>query len=117
MNAAITPNTDVVDALVRAYNASDADAFADLFAEDAIAYEHPGIPAQRGREEIRARYRQAFAAFPDNRTTVVHRIVIGDYVIDHERVQRHAEAEPFDTVAVNTVRNGLIHRLDVIRAR
>lgn len=117
MNAATTPNTDVVDALVRAYNAHDADAFAELFAEDAVAYDHPGIPAQRGREEIRAVYRQAFARFPDNRTVVVHRIVMGDYVIDHERVQRHAEAEPFDTVAVNEVRGGLIRRLDVIRAR
>lgn len=108
-------NTQVVDALIEAYNASDADAFANLFAEDAVAYEHPGVPAQVGRESIRAFYKAGFAAHPENRTVVLHRIVIGNYVIDHEQVRRSPAHEPFETLAINEVRDGLVRRLDLVR--
>lgn len=108
-------NTKVIDALVHAYNSGNADAFAELFAEDAIAYEHPNIPAQIGREGIRAFYKKRFAEFPQNRTQVLHRIIIGDYVIDHERSQRSPDHEPFDVVAINELRDGFIQRLDLVR--
>lgn len=105
----------VMDALVAAYNNRDADAFADLFAEEAVTYEHPGVPAQIGREAIRTFYTEGFARYPQGRTQILYRLVIGDYVIDHERVQRGPEHEPFDVIAINLVRAGRIHRLDLVR--
>jgi uncharacterized protein (TIGR02246 family) len=105
----------VVDALVEAYNAHDARAFAALFAEDAVAYEHPGKPAQIGRIGIQAYYEKRFAELPALRTEVLHRIVVGDYIIDHERVVREEGQPPFETVAINLVRDGVIHRLDIVR--
>lgn len=107
--------TDVIDALIEAYNAGDADAFANLFAENAITYEHPGVPAQTGRKAIRAFYKDGFSRFPELRTQVLHRIVLGNYVIDHERVQRSPELETFEVLAINEVRDGLIQRLDLVR--
>jgi hypothetical protein len=108
-------NVEVMEALIAAYNQRDADAFADLFAEDAVTYEHPGVPAQIGREAIRAFYTQGFALYPQGRTQILYRVVMGDLVIDHERVQRGPEHQPFDVIAINEVREGLIRRLDLVR--
>jgi hypothetical protein len=40
-----TNQTKILDRLVEAYNSSDARAFADLFDETAVIYEHPNQPA------------------------------------------------------------------------
>jgi uncharacterized protein (TIGR02246 family) len=114
-NTTQTPSTLLIDALVKAYNDHDAKAFAGFFAENAVAYEHPGRPAQTGRAEIETFYRQRFQELPELRTHVIHRIVFGDYVIDHERVQRANDLAPFETLAINLVKDGAIQRLDIVR--
>ncbi len=111
----ITQSTQIVDSLVEAYNSHDAHKFAAHFAEDANAYEHPGVLAQKGRAGIEAHYAQRFGELPELKTQVLHRIVIGDYVIDHERVQRIQNQTPFDTLAINLVQEGKIQRLDIVR--
>jgi hypothetical protein len=105
----------VVDALVAAYNSHDAAAFANLFSVNAVAYEHPNQPAQIGRVGIQSFYTERFKALPELSTEILHRIVIGEYVIDHERVKRANSEIPFETLAINLIRDGLIQRLDIIR--
>jgi hypothetical protein len=109
-------NTRVIDALVEAYNNSDADGFADFFAEDAIIYDPANVPAQVGREAIRAHYRAAFAKHPQNRTRVLGRLAVGPYVVDHEQVRRSPDHEPFEVIAINQVQNGQVVRLDMLRS-
>ncbi len=111
----VTPSTRVVDAFIEAYNAHDAKVFAAMFADDANAYEHPGELAQEGKAGLEAYYARRFGELPELKTQILHRIVIGEYVIDHERVQRASDQEPFDTLAINLVRDGKIHRLDIVR--
>ncbi len=111
----ITLSTKIVDSLVDAYNAHDAHKFAGHFAEDANAYEHPGALAQKGRAGIEAHYTRRFAELPELTTRVLRRIVLGEYVIDHERVQRAHDQMPFDTLAINHVREGKVQRLDIVR--
>ncbi len=108
-------NTKIIDKLVAAYNNSDARAFADLFAENIVTFEHPNQVAQSGREMIFEFYQKVFAEFPQNRTEVLHRIVIGNRVLDHERVRRSPEAEPFECLAIYELKNGLIERFDIVR--
>lgn len=108
-------NTKIIDQLVEAYNLGDARTFANLFTPDVVVYEHPNRPTQQSREEIFRRYTEVFKQFPFNHTEVVHRIVIGDWVIDHEKVRRSPEYEPFDVVAVYEQQDGAIKRLDFIR--
>ena len=110
-----TPSTQLVDSLVDAYNAHDAQGFAAHFAEEANTYEHPGAMAQAGRQGIETHYSRRFAELPDLKTQVLHRIVIGDYVIDHERVHKGKNQETFDALAINLVKEGKIQRLDLVR--
>lgn len=109
-------NTAVIDRLVEAYNAGDARAFADLFASDAVHAAYNNDQALVGREAIHARYIEVFSTYPQNRTDVVHRIAFGPYVVDHERVRRAPDLDPFDVVAIYTLASGLIQRIDLVRA-
>lgn len=104
-----------IDRLVDACNTHDARAFADQFADDARIYELPDILTQSNQEAIFEYYQHVFAQFPQNHTTVLHRIRIGKRVIDHERVQRSPDQEPFEVLTVYEVTDGLISRLDFIR--
>ena len=56
-----------------------------------------------GIEAYRAKYRQVFADFPHNHAELLNRIVVGARVIDHERVKRSPDAEPFE-VAEDRIR-------------
>jgi uncharacterized protein (TIGR02246 family) len=105
----------VIDRLVFAYNAHDARGFADLFAIDAIHGSLRSESPQVGREAIFERYVDVFAQFPQNHTEVTYRVVVGNFVVDHERVRRSPETEPFDVVAVYEVRNGEIVQFDMVR--
>ena len=111
-----TKYTKIIDNLVEAYNSSDARAFADLFDETAIVYEHPQQPTQQSREEIFEYYKNLFGEFPENRTEVLHRTVLGNRIIDHERVRRSFAAEAFEVVTIYQMGEKLIKRVDFIRS-
>jgi uncharacterized protein (TIGR02246 family) len=108
-------NQAIINQLVEAYNAGNARAFADLFAPNATHGNINSLERQNSREEIYQRYLEVFGQFPENRTEVLHRIVVGSFVVDHERVQRSPAHEPFEVVAVYTLEDGLITRLDFVR--
>jgi uncharacterized protein (TIGR02246 family) len=108
-------NSQTIDSLVAAYNAHDARAFADHFSVDASHGNLNSDIRQQGREEIYRRYVEVFAQFPQNHTQVLHRTVLGQYVLDHERVRRSPDADPFEVVAIYTFDAELIQRLDFVR--
>jgi uncharacterized protein (TIGR02246 family) len=108
-------NAKVIDALVDAYNRRDARGFSNLFADDAWHGNLHSPSPQQGREEIYRRYVETFAAYPENRTEVVHRAAYGHFVVDHERVQRSKTSQPFDVVAIYTLEAGRIKRLELVR--
>jgi hypothetical protein len=113
--AHLVPPCPILEALVAAYNAGDARAFADLFAEDAVHGDLHGEPPLRGRAAIYRRYVQVFETFPHNRTEVLYRVMLPSFVIDHERVRRFAQAQPFDVVAIYRLAGELVARLDLVR--
>jgi hypothetical protein len=110
-----TQNEQLIDKLVECYNSHNARGFADCFAENVKTYEHPNILSQNSREEIFETYEKVFAMRPNNRTTVVHRIIIGNRIIDHEKVNREINDEPFDAIAIYEIENNLIQRFDLVR--
>jgi uncharacterized protein (TIGR02246 family) len=106
---------DVVQAQLEAYNAQDLDAFCACFAKDCVIGDLNGAITQEGAGQIRERYEAMFAQYPENKAHIVSRMAAGNVVIDHERIQRSPELR-LEAIAIYTVRDGLISRVDFVRA-
>jgi uncharacterized protein (TIGR02246 family) len=110
----MTP-ADMVQAQLEAYNAQDLDAFCACFARDCVISDLNGAVTQEGAGQIRERYEAMFAQYPENKARVVSRMAVGNAVIDHERIDRSPELR-LEAIAIYTVRDGLISRVDFVRA-
>jgi len=77
----------IVETQLAAYNARDLDAFLGTYAEDAQLFEHPAKLFASGVTQMRERYAARFAE-PNLHAVVTKRIVMGNFVIDHETVTR-----------------------------
>ena len=78
---------DVIQRQLDAFNAKDLAALLALYADDAELYEHPATLLAKGTATLRERFAARFRE-PNLHAALLHRIVAGDIVIDHERVTR-----------------------------
>ncbi|MGF1563948.1 MAG: nuclear transport factor 2 family protein [Flavobacteriales bacterium] len=103
---------EVVQAQLDAYNAGDIDAFLAVFAEDAKLYRLGNDePFAAGKVQLRTLYGKLFENSPDLHSEVTTRTVIGNRVIDYERITgRNGQAEPWFIVMIYEVEEGLIRR-------
>lgn len=101
----------VVQAQVEAYNAKNIEAFLATYSDDAELFEFPDKLIARGKEQLRERYSARFVE-PQLHAEIVKRIVLGDTVVDHERVRRTFPDGPgtLDAIAIYEVRDGKITR-------
>ncbi len=106
----------VAEAQLTAYNAQDLDVFCSHFAEDVVVADLNGAVKLQGRTAFRALYAKVFGEFPENRVELLGRIAVGNVVVDHERVLRTPDAEPFEVAAIYTFRGKEIARVDFARA-
>jgi uncharacterized protein (TIGR02246 family) len=111
MSAAV----DVVHRQLEAYNAQDLEAFLATYAPDCQICDLNGAVTQDGHDDIRARYSAMFAQYPENKARLVHRMALGNVVIDHEDVVRGPNGPRLEAIAIYTVTNGLIARVDFIK--
>jgi len=70
-----------------AYNAHDLDALLATYAEDAQLFEHPATLLASGHSQLRARFALRFQE-SNLHAHLINRIVLGHFVVDHERVTR-----------------------------
>ena len=105
---------DVVQAQLEAYNAQDLEAFCACFARDCVIADLNGAITQEGLGQIRERYEAMFAQYPENRADIVSRMAVANIVVDHERIRRSPDLL-LEALAIYTVRDGLISRVDFVR--
>lgn len=72
---------------LEAYNARDIDAFMAWWSEDCRYYAFPDTLLAEGAEAIRQRHVERFRE-PDLHGKLLHRLTVGNLVIDHETVRR-----------------------------
>jgi hypothetical protein len=77
----------VVQRQLEAYNARDVDAIVATYADDAQQFEHPGKLLATGAAQLRERFTVRFQE-PNLYAALLNRMVMGNIVIDHERVTR-----------------------------
>jgi len=106
----------VVQGQLDAYNAQDLEAFVTFFDDGITISDLNGEPNLRGLDAYRERHAAMFAQFPGNRAELLSRIVVGDTVIDHERVFRSPEATPFEVAAIYSFAGDKIARVDFVKA-
>jgi hypothetical protein len=101
-----------------AYNARDMEAFLATYADNAELFDFPAVPRTSGKAAMRLRYQARFA------DTILHaviakRIVMGDTVIDHERIQLTLPEGPgvMEAVAIYEVNGNQISKVTFIRGK
>jgi hypothetical protein len=72
---------------LEAYNARDLERFVAEYTDDVQAFRPPAVePILSGKQAFREHYARHRFTIPDLHATVVHRIVVGSRVVDHERI-------------------------------
>lgn len=99
----------VVARQLDAYNARDIEAFMRCWADDAQYFQHPSTLLASGAAAIRQRHVARFCE-PNLHGALLHRMSVGDIVVDRERVTRTFPEGPgaVDVIAIYQVENGLI---------
>lgn len=104
--------TEIESAVQRqldAYNARDIEALMATHADDGQQFEYPAKPLASGTAAIRERFIARFKE-PNLHAVLLNRIVMGNVVIDHERITRTFPEGPghIELVAIYEVQNGRI---------
>lgn len=98
-----------VEQQLNAYNARDIDAFMQWWADDCEYYAFPSQLLARGADAIRERHLARFEE-PNLHGRLLHRAVVGNLVVDQERVTRTFPEGPgeVDVLAIYKVVGGKI---------
>lgn len=108
-------SADAVERQVAAYNAHDAEAFADCYSEGVVIEDAHGEVSMRGRTELRQRYAALFAANPTLHAEIRSRIRVGSYVIDDEYATGHPAGEVHAVAIYRIAADGLIEHVRFLR--
>jgi hypothetical protein len=99
----------VVQRQLDAYNARDVDALLATYADDAQTFEHPSKLLASGSVQLRERFRVRFQE-PNLHAALIKRVVMGNIVVDHEKVTRTFPEGPgtLELLMIYDVQNGRI---------
>lgn len=98
-----------------AYNNRDIDAFLVPYADNIEAYTLNGELLFKGKENMRKRYADFFKNTPQLHCELVNRMVLGNKVIDQEKVTGIKGADFISAIAIYTIDKDKIVRVDFIR--
>jgi hypothetical protein len=99
---------------LNAYNARNIDAFLAPYSDSTRIYNFNGQLLMSGKEAMRKQYSGMFNKLPDLHCQLVNRMVMGNTVIDHERITGAGE-KPFEGIAIYTIEKDKIVRVDFIK--
>ena len=104
----MSPNLALVQRLVEAYNAHDAQAYAACFTPDIQFIRHPGIAQLQGKDEIYKTFAKFFREHKKASIRVLYRSELGPTtVIEHEEVSG-VESTPIQSLVIYNLHGGLI---------
>ncbi|ALN73467.1 nuclear transport factor 2 family protein [Aureimonas sp. AU20] len=112
MEFPLSPTADVTHPVrmqLEAYNAKDIDGFMRWWADDCLYFAFPDTLLAQGAEAIRERHVERFRE-PDLEGRLLHRLSVGNMVIDHETVRRTFPegVGEVDVVCIYEIENGRI---------
>ncbi|MCX6216597.1 amidohydrolase family protein [Spirosoma sp.] len=102
---------DLAQRQLNAYNAHDIEAFLEPYADDIELYDLPNKLISKGKDAMRQDYGMFFAKASALHCELVNRMVVGNTVVDHERVTVVAGKAPMEAVAIYKIENGKIKKV------
>lgn len=108
----------IIQTQLDAYNARSIDAFLATYTDDIEIFTFPATPLSKGQDEMRKRYTVRFAD-PILHCIIVKRLVMGNTVIDHERIRVTLPEGPGvrEAIAIYEVRDGKIRKVTFISGK
>jgi hypothetical protein len=106
---------DIIQQQVNAYNARDIEAFLTKYSPSVKIFDHPDSLLWSGLEEMRKVYTRRFESAPQLHCEIVNRIVLGNFVIDREKVTGLPDDQVINAVAIYAVQEGLIQQVWFLR--
>ncbi len=105
----------LVQQQLNAYNAYDLEAFLAPYSQDLEIYSGWDQLQSKGLDKARPTYERMFANPNGLHCELVNRIVMGNTVIDHEKITVDVPgAKPFEALAIYTIENGKIAKVNFI---
>ncbi|MES2148337.1 MAG: nuclear transport factor 2 family protein [Pseudomonadota bacterium] len=107
----------VVQQQLNAYNAHDIQAFMATYAASAEVFEFPAKPLMKGAAQIQEFYETKRFNDPRLQATLDKRIVMGNVVIDYEKITNTQAGGPglAEAIAIYEVTDGKITKVTLIR--
>lgn len=110
------PPQEIAQEQLDFYNEQNLDKFCEMFSSDVVVSNYHGQQNVEGKDAFKQVYQKMFNDHPKNRAELVHRIVIRNKVIDHEKIYREGgDLHTFECVAIYTIEHGYISRVDFIK--
>ncbi len=107
---------NIVQKQLDAYNNRDIEAFVAMHAPDAELFAFSEKkPFVKGREHIRATYSEIFESSPNLHSKLLHRIALGNKVIDHEEITGRKGVDVLEFIAIYEVDETTITKAHFIR--
>lgn len=103
----------IVNAQLERYNERDIEGFTKTYSNDIKLYTFPDNVTTEGQTKLKEQYATFFERVPDLNAEVMNRIIIGNKVIDKEKVTINGQI--FYAIAIYEVKNGLINKVTFIQ--
>lgn len=113
-NKNTTSNPEIiVNKQLEKYNERNIKAFVETYSEDIKLYKLPETVTLEGQSALKTEYGLFFQQTPDLNAEIVNRIVLGNKVIDKEKVTINGQT--FFAIAIYEVKDGLISKVTFVQ--
>ncbi len=102
---------DLVQKQLNAYNARNLEAFLTPYSDSIKIYNFGETTFQEGKETMRKNYGKMFEQLPDLHCELRSRMVLGNKIIDHERVVFDASRPKIEAIAIYIIKHGKIQEV------
>ncbi|CAL2055528.1 amidohydrolase family protein [Tenacibaculum sp. 190524A05c] len=103
----------LVQRQVNGYNARNIEAFLEPYSEDFEIYNYPNTLRGKGKSNSKLRYKKLFEMYPNLHCEIVKRMVLGNKVIDYERITGVSE-KPIEAIAIYEIENNKIKKVTFV---
>lgn len=103
--------TELADLQLKGYNERNIDLFLEAYSDSVEVYAFPGKLLYTGKDKMRAGYSGMFTKTPDLHCTIQSRMVLGNTVIDEERVLIRKDQPLLEAIAIYKIAHGKIQEV------